>query len=162
MPSARCDDYHRNALRMTNPSVLLELAGRVEALQQADRTVDVLIAVAVDWRWPDWEEGEATARGQAEKHGIDWLIERCVNGYASMWRHMPEYTRSIDAAMTLVGAKWRLSLSESVIEDVPPWEVVLIRRDAEFARAKKITVAGHTLPTTLTAACLRALAAREG
>lgn len=81
---------------------LLSLAARVEAAEGPERELDVQIAVAIDWRWPDWEEGESTARGQAEKHGLPWLVERVIRGYASVWRNMPHFTASLDAAMTLV------------------------------------------------------------
>jgi hypothetical protein len=83
------------------------LADRVEALTEPSREVDVLIAVAVDWRWPDWEDGESTARGQAERHGVAWLIDRAVNGHTSSWRGIPLYTASLDAARTLVPEGWQ-------------------------------------------------------
>jgi len=87
-----------------------ELAERVEALSGPDRGVDVAIAVATDWRWPGWEEGEPTAAGQAAKHGIAWLIDRAEDGMASRWRGIPRYTASLDAAMTLVpdGLMWAM------------------------------------------------------
>lgn len=84
----------------------LTLADRCEKATGPDRRLDVEIAVAVDWRWDDWEPDEATARAMAEKHGIDWLAGRAKEGISSMWRHMPRYTASLDAAMTLVPDGW--------------------------------------------------------
>lgn len=82
---------------------LVELAKRVEAATGPDRRLDVEIAVAVDWRWDDWEEGESTARDRSTAHGLEWLIDRATNGMNSMWRGIPRYTASLDASMTLVG-----------------------------------------------------------
>ena len=82
-------------------SKLLELAERCEKAVAPDRRLDVEIAVEMDWRWDDWEDGESTARGQAERHGLDWLIGRALTGTNSMWRGIPRYTASLDAAMTL-------------------------------------------------------------
>ncbi len=84
------------------------LAKRCEAVAGPNRDLDVAIAVAVDWRWDDWEEGEATARGQAEKHGLSWLVGRATEGMNSMWRNIPRVTASLDAAMALVpeGFDW--------------------------------------------------------
>ena len=115
---------------------LEELAGRVEGLSGPDRETDCRIYVALS--------------------NILFEAAHVVVPDNSQWV-APPYTASIDAAIALIDeTAWRLSLSETVIEDLPRWEVALIRRDAGFGRGRKITVTGHTLPTTITAAALRA------
>jgi hypothetical protein len=105
-------------------SELAALAERVEAATGPDRGLDVAIAVVVDWKWPDWEPDEASARGQAEKHGLPWLVDRAANGMNSAWRGIPAYTSSLDAAMTLVPERWKpvidLTIEPNRAELYPP------------------------------------------
>lgn len=65
-----------------------------------DRELDCEIAVSVDWRWDEHEDDEPTARGMFERHGLSWLVERTRG---SIWRAIPDYTASLDEAMTLAG-----------------------------------------------------------
>jgi hypothetical protein len=81
---------------------LLKLAERCEAATGPDRKLDCEILVALDWRAPDWEEGEPTAKALADKLGVAWLADRAAEGGMSIWRYLPRPTASLDAAMTLV------------------------------------------------------------
>lgn len=128
----------------------LELAERCEAATGPDRELDAMIAVATDWRWDDWEEGESTARGQAEKHGLDWLVGRAKDGMASMWRHMPRYTASLDAAVTLVPDGWEYTAKQEGPRHI--W--AMHKRRVEVANAATPALA-------LCGAALRARAAQE-
>lgn len=134
---------------------LLALAERCEQATGPDRELDVTIAVAVDWRWDDWEEGESTAAGQAEKHGLAWLLERSTHGIASMWRNIPNYTASLDAAMTLV--------PEPAWTRTDKWPD---RHTASVQPIREPSVQSHTgtaatIALALCAASLRSLANKE-
>ena len=80
---------------------LLALAARLEAAEGPDRELDVLIAIATDWRWDDWEDGEPRFAALAEKHGMDWAIHTASGGM-SIWRNLPAFSASLDSAMSLV------------------------------------------------------------
>lgn len=79
-----------------------EILSALEASEKPSRDIDAMIAVAMDWKFKDHEEGDLTPRGMAEKHGIEWLIDRMKNSHAAMWRHIPEFTNSIDEATSLI------------------------------------------------------------
>lgn len=81
---------------------LFELADQCEAATDADRELDVHIAVAVEWRWPGYEPDESNVNQMVERHGIEWLISRATRGFNSCWTGIPQYTGSLDAAMRLV------------------------------------------------------------
>lgn len=135
-------------------NALLELVERIEKVEGPDRALDVEIAVAVDWRWPDWEEGESTVRDRVAAHGLEWLIDRATNGMNSMWRGIPAYTASIDAAMTLVpeGAVTFLASQE---RHSLRWKWELRHGFGVRSSARAATPA-----LALTAAALRSLAAQ--
>lgn len=89
---------------MINLDQLRHTADRVKKADAPDRALDVRIAVAVDWRPSDWEPDERTAREMADKHSIDWLVSRSTDGIASIWRHIPRFTASRDAVISLLPA----------------------------------------------------------
>jgi hypothetical protein len=139
---------------------LMALADRVEALAGPCRETDVAIGVAVDWRWPDWEPSEKTARQMAEKHGLAWLVDRAANGFNSCWRGIPNYTASLDAAMTLVpeGFAYRVDWRPDGL-DLPRGSDTAPALGMVYAGLGKAHVANASTPAlALTAAALRALA----
>jgi len=79
-----------------------EILNALMASAQPSRDIDAMIAVATDWRFGDHEEGDLTPKAMADKHGIEWLIERMKNSSTAMWRHIPEFTKNIDAAVSLM------------------------------------------------------------
>ncbi len=83
---------------------LIALAERCEASAGPDRELDCAILVAIDWREPDWEEGDRTAKEMADRHGVAWLASRTTQGM-SIWRHLPRLTASLDSAMSLVSGQ---------------------------------------------------------
>lgn len=81
----------------------MTLIERIEAAEGPSRELDLEVAYAVDWRWEDWEDGDPTVRGHVDKHGFDWMLAR-LNQSVTVWpRLLPQYTASLDAAMSLVG-----------------------------------------------------------
>jgi hypothetical protein len=79
-------------------SDLLELADRVEALVTSDRALDAEIAYAICWRWDDWEEGDICI----EDRSLEYVVNSTLNSNNSIWKYLPAYTASLDAALTLV------------------------------------------------------------
>lgn len=138
---------------------LEELAARVEGLTGLDRAVDIAVALGQPDRFfnagPKYD-GAPDRIGMIHADGSQSLPGNAPDML------VPRYTASIEAAMTLIDPAYRLSVSETAIEGLPRWEVVLIRRDADFGRGRKITVTGHTLPTTIAAAALRARSRTQG
>lgn len=130
---------------------LMELAGR--AIVEPERALEVAIAVAVDWRWDGWEEGDITAAKQAEKHGLDWLVGRVIDGMNSIWRGIPAYLTSRDAAMTLVAAGSR-RVEFGTYDDGSAWAYVHTPSDV-VGEAE----GAHSEAAAITAAALRARAA---
>jgi hypothetical protein len=137
---------------MTTINSLDVLAARVEAATGPDRELDCAIAVAAmgffecEPRWPGGPIGygyidEDGARVEPG-HGGDQLVKR--------------FTASLDAAMTLVSARWRiLTINEQDIDDEKPWVVRLVERNAEFGRAKTVDAIAVTASLAMTAAALR-------
>jgi hypothetical protein len=140
---------------------LLALADRCEKATGPVRALDVEILVAIDWREPEWEEGERTAREMAERHGLPWLVSRAVEGYNSTWRHLPRLTASIDAAMTLVPEGWVLQPGLSEYNQRSWYCGLRSERGAggRFHTASKAPCATPAL--ALCAAALRARAAQD-
>lgn len=138
-----------------SPTLLLELADRCEASDGPDRALDTAIAVAIDYRWPEWEEGDLLISAMAAKHGLEWAVQRVTASNASIWRNLPACTASVDAAMTLVPEGWRVAaLSEN---DGRRWSCELYpRHDTRNTQARAFAMFA---PRALTAACLRARAA---
>jgi hypothetical protein len=122
------------------PTDLIALAERVEGLQGPDREVDADIALATGW---------------THRSGANWHL-------VVPWER-PDYTTSLDAAMTLVPEGWRLLQLD--VDDVGRCHWMLkgpmlkdaLGRDYEWAI---VSGAHGSLPAlALTAACLRARAA---
>jgi hypothetical protein len=144
---------------------LLALADRCEKATGPVRALDVEILVAIDWREPEWEEGERTAREMAERHGLPWLVSRAVEGYNSTWRHLPRLTASIDAAMTLVPEGWVLG---DLYEEAPLSQWVAELRKWHLTSFDKVVFSDSTpdqhcatAALALCAAALRARAAQD-
>lgn len=133
---------------------LRELAERVEALEGPSREVDAEILVAIDWRWPDHEEGDITPKIVSDKRGLEWLTGRMLNSNSSIWRNLPSPTASLDAAMSLVPEGWAIDLRTFV---TAPGAIAMVHpgeRPTETARAATPALA-------LTAAALRAIASQK-
>lgn len=77
----------------------MTLISRLEQAEAGSRELDLHIAVAIDWRWDEWEDDEPTLRTMIDKHSWSWMLSRMGD---SLWRMVPHYTTSIDAAMSLV------------------------------------------------------------
>ncbi|HEX8418550.1 MAG TPA: hypothetical protein VF638_00900 [Sphingomonas sp.] len=90
-------------------SDLLELADRVEALVTSDRALDAEIAYVICWRWDDWEEGDICI----EDRPLEYVVNSTLNSNNSIWKYLPAYTASLDAALTLVPETvvgWRMDM----------------------------------------------------
>lgn len=117
-------------------SDLEKLAGRVEALTGPDREVDALIAVLQNLRIVD--EGHPLGRCCYDKNGVLLVL--------------PSYTRSLDAAMSLVPDGWDFTVGvcdKGAWSDVSPSEQPYDVADEVFAQ-------GATPALALCAAALRA------
>jgi hypothetical protein len=86
------------------------LADRVEAASGPDRELDALIAIQVAWRWEGWAEGDIAVEESARKFGVEYVVDRVANSHKSIWKLLPRYTASLDAAMTLVPEGWDWAL----------------------------------------------------
>lgn len=136
---------------------LVALAARVEAAGGGDRELDCRVAAAAGGFFelpPKWEGGpigygylDADGGEVRPGHGGDQLV--------------PRYTRSLDAAMTLVPVGWRVgSLGETVIEGDDPWNVRLLEKRFD-GRAKRAEANAAAPALALTAACLKARAQQQ-
>jgi hypothetical protein len=143
-------------------SILLALAERCEAATGPDRELDIAICVAIDWRYDDWEEGERTAREMAARHGMAWLVSRSVEGYNSTWRHLPRYTASLDAAMTLVPEGHKCGVTQQDREKASEQWWGELRRGYWTSYDKAFVARGATAALALCAAALRARANLSG
>lgn len=132
----------------------LALAERIEGLTQSCREADALIARAICWRWEGWEEGDR----KIEEMDLHVLHERVENSHNSIWRNLPAYTASLDAAMALVPEGFKVNEFFQQSQYDWRWRCWLLRpMDAESY--------GHSFQPALaiTAAALRAHAsAMEG
>lgn len=77
---------------------MTNLADKIEALDGPCRETDVEIALAVGWDIKDG--GDPTFSELANRFGSDWALETATE-YTSIYRALPTYTASLDAAMTL-------------------------------------------------------------
>ena len=124
---------------------LMTLASKVETLAGACRETDALVALAKGWQ-------ETPNGGWFTPPGLTVLHHKT---------ELPRYTASIDAAMTLVPEGWRIvRLSETEVQGIPPFDVLLSLRDGGFGRGKVGAGFGNTPALALTAAALRAIAAQ--
>lgn len=87
-------------------SDLSELAERVEALDGPDREVDCLIGVAIGWFITEPNEGWPDRLDYIDIRGI-W---KTTANFAEL---VPQFTRSLDAAVTLVPEGWQYCITES-------------------------------------------------
>lgn len=151
---------------------LEELAGRVEGLSGPDRGIDALIMIALN---PERQTIIGHKPGQFPREPIYGPITEFVsmaeaNGKdAADYLNAPQYTASIDAAMTLVPKGLRLMLSEWDDEEHlrprGPWQAVLSvpGADASFDLMRGYRCEhGATPAIALTAASLRALSRTQG
>lgn len=148
------------------------LAQRVEALDGPDRTVDCLIALAtqgyslfhskhnywtiskgretVIWEWArheDWDYDPHTGKRLSEpEEPLDWAWEA----------NLPEWTRSLDDAMTLVPVGLKVGL---VQQPDDTWECALLTIEDDDRGIPYVKAATHAL--VLTAAALRAIGQNE-
>jgi hypothetical protein len=83
-------------------TAMLALAERVEQATGPDRELDAAIAVAVRWRWEGWRKGDLAIEEADARSGMAYVADQVRNSTNSIWRLLPAYTASIDAAMTLV------------------------------------------------------------
>lgn len=122
---------------MTNRAALEELAARVEALDRPCWQADAEIKEAVNHSWDyaaDWgQRGHEVPRAHA-------------------------YTASIDAAMTLVPEGWAIKIE--IYEDGS--YVALFDDRVHPERLPDVGGEAATPALALTAACLRAIAGKEG
>ena len=128
----------------------MKLSDRIEQLAGRDREVDAEAAVALDWRFDEWEEGEPTAKGMVEKHGMDWLVSRMDEGM-SPWRLIPRYTASLDAAMSLVPEGWTSLELLAPLDAVVVWSAHFTLADGRVASGY-----GETRELAVVCAALRA------
>lgn len=138
-------------------SELLKLAELCEQASGPDRELDCLIAVAIDWRWSEWEEGEPLVSALATKHGIEWLVKSAQSGM-SIWRNIPCFTASIDATMKLVPEEWFIDLS---IRPAPMRPSAAYTRPQHVERGIWYRVEATTPALALCAAALRARTSSE-
>lgn len=91
---------------MTHPETLESLAARIEALDGPDRDVDYEVAFAFGWEFRC-----ATHWGYRSPH---WWLGGKTGAELGLVSHVqgecPHFTKSIDAAMTLVPDDWSMSL----------------------------------------------------
>lgn len=126
---------------------LVELAKRVEALDGPCRETDAEIAYAVRWRWAGWEDGDT----RIEQRSLEYVKNAVLNSCNSIWQHLPAYTASLDAAMSLVpeGCQWGAGSRDAT---GTAWAWTGVTHDAA-------AISNAATPAlALTAACLRALA----
>lgn len=133
---------------------LMGLAGRVTAYDPwhspdnfADEMpLDLAIAKAFGVAAPDWQIARGSVTGYFSGDGID--------GFGSPM--VPQYTRSIDAAMTLIGDGWEWSMTNTGSDTFGPFSVGL---------GDPLTfpdVEARTLPLAICAAALKARAHQGG
>lgn len=139
---------------------LLELAERCEKATGPDRELDCAILAAIDWREPDWEEGERTVREMVARRGLSAFAKSADEGM-SIWRHLPRPTASFDAAMTLVPEGFHIAQMGEMryIASDCPWVVQLDDwQGGEHRFGTRKQGLGKTAALALTAAALRAQA----
>lgn len=143
---------------------LFELAKRVEAASGPDRKLDAEIAVALKigarGLLDDDHEYLTTVRADDScASGTYWF--NCRSGKSL--RTAPEFTGSVDAALTLKDVEWLIDIEQ--LFDLG-WEVelwVLYANDADMAQALGSNTRGPSLPQVIAASALKvraSLAAR--
>jgi hypothetical protein len=152
---------------MTNPDseVLLKLAERCEAASGPDRTLDALIAIALDPGRQIIVGSEPGRFPQKPIYGpVSTLIPMAeANGRdAADFISAPLVTASLDAAMTLVppGEAWCLDYEPS---NNPPWvaDLTCFAPRGQDGQDSDLYVHAATPALALTAAALRALSTKE-
>jgi hypothetical protein len=133
-------------------AAMLALAERAEKATGPDRELDAAIAVAVCWRWEGWSEGDLAVEEAAARSGMAYVADRVRNSTNSIWRLLPAYTASLDAAMTLVPEG-----EDYAIERVGGGHWCSVDANGE----RQPCVGAATPALTLCAAALRSLAEQE-
>ena len=141
-----CPLYGTGANIMTDRA-LEELAARVEALTGPDREVDALICELVDL--PFCEEPDCLP------DVFQLIIERVKAGGEDS--EIPAYTASIDAAMALVPKG--LILRQYMASRFVPHSCEV---SLSWGHGGWFGNSDYSFPLALTAACLRAIAGKEG
>jgi hypothetical protein len=138
---------------------LQRLNGIIADLKTAtepDRELDVMIAVAVDWRAPEHETHLLTARNIADRHGMTWLVANEGNP-GSVWKNIPAYTSSYDAAFSLANAEPNRRAECGTYGDGTGWAYAHLGQPVEVVGEAD---GCPNEPTALTLAFLRCHAAR--
>lgn len=138
------------------------LAERCERAEGPDRELDARIAHATQWRWDGWAAGDLAI----EDRDLDYVIERAKNGWNSIWRNLPRFTDSLDAAMSLVPEGYNLQLSDWEhwrLRVKGPWQAILTKGDRGKLRSLPGPRCDHAATASLAicAAALRAYANME-
>lgn len=111
----------------TKRQTLLDLAARVEGLDVPSREVDARIAHAIAWRWDGWTDGDV----EIERRDLEYVIDRVGNSHNTIWRYLPAYTASLDAAMRLVPRGWQVEQVGEWYDDAlrikGPWLAILAK-----------------------------------
>lgn len=143
---------------MTNPSVLLELAGRVEALPGRDMQLGREVLIACGW--------VKSSRGHFMGPLYGWLSPDFKVSFDDDDFRLHDPTASIDAVTTLMPEStpdravfWR---SGNDGEGGDPSLFMAEILVAGVFTSRSFTAVADTEPLARLAACLRALAAREG
>lgn len=142
---------------MTTPTILIELAERVEAATGPDRELDIEIGFQLASRERLWALSGMNAQRPLFSDDDLWRqVRRCPTEYGL--GHC--YTSSLDSAMTLVPEGWRLymlsSSDQAKIWSANLW-VMASGEEVDSVPAGRAA----TPALALTAACLRALALSE-
>ena len=128
-----------------------DLADRVEASVGADRELDwVIYCIQHPDRLPHYEEGLSIVRAGAEENGIwEKRADAVIQGQRDLC--CPRYTRSLDAAMTLLpkGMILRQYMSSKYVPH--SCEV-----SASYGHGGWVGNSDHSFALALTAACIRA------
>ena len=122
-----------------------ELLEQIAAGEELSRDIDAAIAVASGLFAPPWKH---VGLGRFD---IEWSARRPTVYNMEGPQRCPEYTRSTDAAMTLIPKGWGGSLH---IEERGKWAIVKLGRS--YPTNAEVTVEARTLPRAICLAALKA------
>lgn len=142
-----------------NQNELLALADRVE--REASRELDLYIVCTLDRR-PEWlaqSQGQMWVDGSGLHPVIRWADDRIGKSLGNPGvDDPPPFTRSLDAAMTLVPKGYDVALGTGRPAAIPPAARIPWAWVARGGALVDDTTTAATPAQALTAACLRALA----